>query len=414
MRSRYVILILGLIASAFGAGFWVSTYFSGRTSKEHVHDFAPTNTKERYSCPMHPSVISDHPDKCPICGMDLQKVDSEPQSKEVATKSERKILFYRHPMQPDKSSPVPAKDEMGMDFIPVYEDELEEASESQVKGRGSFTLSQERQQLIGVTTAPVAKHPLSIKIRASGKVAFDPDLYTAIEEYRQAALSFSQLQKSSYQSISEQAEQLVKSSRVKLRLMGLTDAQINRLQGQNADPMNLLLPKGSAWVYAEVYEYETAALKVGQKIEISAPSVPGKTFSGKITSISPVLNSSTRTVRVRAQIPDPDSLLRPDTFVNARIEIDLGEKLVIPSAAVLHSGEQTFAFLVIGAGRFEPSPITLGAKAGDFYELISGLNEGDLVVSSANFLIDSESRLRGAIKRAESFDAKNTTPSGAP
>ncbi len=300
-------------------------------------------------------------------------------------------------MNPDVTSPTPAKDPMGMDYIPVYADETAGGMSTNVPGRSSFFLSQDRQQLIGVTTAKVEIRSISYEIRADGKVAFDPELFTAIEEYRQAAQSRSQM---TDENLSQQSDDLLASSRTKLKLMGLGDAQIRTLGSRAANPMNLLLPKGNFWVYAEVYEYEMAGLKSGQEIEVQAPSVPGETFSGKISSISPVINPETRTVRVRAMVPDPKQLLRPDSFVNVKIKVDLGRILSVPADSVLHSGDQDFVFLVKDQGHFEPRAVTLGAKAKDLYEIKSGLAEGDTVATAANFLIDSESRLRAAVQKA--------------
>src|SRR5438477_7404062 len=138
--------------------------------------------KARYQCAMHPQIVSDEPDICPICGMRLQKVEG-PSEGEAQQKG--KIVFYRHPMRPDITSPTPAKDEMGMDYIPVYESELS-GGEGAVPGHAAFTLSPERQQLIGVKTEEVERRPLDVEIRTVGKVAYDPGLYQAFVEYREA------------------------------------------------------------------------------------------------------------------------------------------------------------------------------------------------------------------------------------
>jgi Cu(I)/Ag(I) efflux system membrane fusion protein len=271
------------------------------------------------------------------------------------------------------------------------------AANDEMDGRSGFSLTHEKQQLIGVTTAKVEVRMLSFDVRASGRVAFDPDLYTAIEEYRQAAISDSNLSKSRYGGLREQSSELIKSAKTKLRLMGLTNSQIEALV-KKSDSMDLILPQGSVWVYAEVFEYEIAGIKAGQTVEVSTPSFPGKSFSGKITSLNPTLNAQTRTVRVRAQVPDPDGVLRPDTFVNVRIKVDVGKKLAVPENSVMHSGEQDFVFVAKGQGRFEPRVVGVGYKTREYYEILNGLTEGETVVTAANFLIDSESRLRAAIQ----------------
>lgn len=308
--------------------------------------------KEIYFCPMHPSVTSDRPGRCPICGMPFEKIENHPEQHE-----KRKV--------------------------------------PEVPGRVSFTLPKERQQLIGVTKSKVIKKELKIEIRASGKVAFDPDLFTAIEEYREGLVAQKEMAKSPFREMREQADALVSASETKLKLMGLSQSQIETMAAKS--PINLLLPKGLAWIYAEVFEYEISLLKVGQSLEITAPSLPGKIFTGVISSISPVLNTPTRTFRVRGEVPNPDGMLKPDTFVNVKIGIDLGNQLAIPMSAVLHSGDKNFVFVIKGEGEFEPRAVSVGIRAGEYYEILSGLSDGETVVTSANFLIDSESRLRSAI-----------------
>jgi len=393
------IVALFLIGVVYGIQKYSSHSESGTSA---------TQKKEVYNCPMHPSVISDQPGICPVCHMDLQKVDDggvdEHSGSPSDTHKERKILFYRNPMNPSVTSKVPAKDEMGMDYVAVYDDEVSDSAVTTVDGRSSFNLSQERQQLIGVKTTTVQTRPLNFEIRATGRVAFDPELYTTIEEYKQAVQSRREMGANPYPGLKEQADELISSAKTKLRLMGLTDDQIRGLSRANA--MNLLLPKGTVWVYAEVFEYEAAGLKVGQNIEATASTISGKVFTGKIAAISPILNAPTRTIRVRAEVPDPENLLRPDTYLNVKIKIDLGTKLAVPEDAVLHSGQQTFVFIVKGQGKFEPKAVVVGKKTNNFYEVLDGLSDGDSVVVGANFLIDSESRLRSALQNMGSGEHK--------
>ena len=161
-------------------------------------------------------------------------------------------------MRADLTSPVPAKDNMGMDYIPVYSDEVSDDKSNSVEGRAGFSLSTQRQQLIGVTSAKVETKHLSNEIRASGRVAFDPELFTALEEYQQAIMARNQMSGSTYPGLQRQTNELISSARTKLRLMGLSDSQIRELSKNKSDSLNLLLPSGSVWVYAEVFENEVA------------------------------------------------------------------------------------------------------------------------------------------------------------
>lgn len=312
---------------------------------------------------------------------------------------EKKILFYRHPMQPSITSKVPSKDEMGMDYIPVYEGDDDSVNTSTVAGRASFPLSPESQQTIGVTTATVSREPMSREIRATGRVAYDPELFAAIEEYRQALLARQQLKNSSYEGFVEQSSALVKSSETRLKLLGLTDEQIRQLARGGSQAINLILPQGKVWIYAEVFEYEVTGLKPGQRIEAEAPSIPGEVFKGTISSISPVLNAPTRTIRVRAEVPDPKNLLRPDTYLNVRILTSLGEQLAVPDTSVLFSNNEAYVFVKDAGERFHPRAVKLGAKVKAYYEVKEGLEAGEVVVTGANFLLDSESRLQSVIQQ---------------
>ncbi len=403
MKTKFIYLIILVV---IGGGVYVGLKSFRPSHEGHEHGTAE-HKKALYFCPMHPNITSDKPGRCPICGMDLQKADDTESEKmptvssEEKPKKEKKLLFYRHPMNPKVTSPTPAKDEMGMDYIAVYEEDVTEGGSSDVAGRASFPLSKEKQKLIGVTSTQAVLRELSTDVRASGKVAFDPDLFTAIEEYRQALQSKDQMGKSMFKDLREDAQQLVTSSETKLKLLGLTDSQIQALADKKTDPMSLLLPKGKVWIYAEVFEYEMSGLKQGQELQAEAPALPGKTFTGTISSISPILNTPTRTFRVRGEVPDPEGVLRPDTFVNVKIKMEFGKRLAVPLDSVLHSGDNSFVFVVKDQGVFEPRMVKVGVKTQEYYEILSGVSEGETVVTGANFLVDSESRLRNALKNIQ-------------
>jgi multidrug efflux pump subunit AcrA (membrane-fusion protein) len=353
---------------------------------------------------MHPQIVSHEPGICPICRMQLTPVeDAGMHGADATTRApagavgKRAILFYRHPMRADVTSPVPAKDEMGMDYVPVYAEDVSPGGGESVKGRASFTLPIERQQLIGVTRAPVERRPLTLEIRTVGKVAYDPGLYQAVVEYREAIVARGQLAESPWPDARRGADAIVRAAHLKLRQQGLSDEQIRQMAGGGHDPIELLLPGKGVWVYAQVYEYEVELIQPGQPLVITAPSLPGRSWTAAVAAVDPILSAATRTARVRARVATPDESLRPEMFVHARIEVSLGELLAIPEEAVLYTGEHTIVFVVVGEGTFEPRAVRLGRAAAGYSEVLEGLTEGEQVVTSANFLIDSESRFRAAL-----------------
>lgn len=407
--AKRIVLVLVLLA-AVGVG---GLYALGMIQRPDPASMAGQAEKGVYQCAMHPQIVSDKPGICPICQMKLQRVD-EPASANAGetpaeSRGERKIIAYRHPMRPDVTSPVPANDEMGMAYTPVYEDEASAGATGDVPGHAPFSLSTERQQLIGVTRGKVERRALEVEIRAVGRVAYDPMLYQAVVEYREALRSKGQVARSTLAEAHDGADAIVRGARLKLRQQGLSEEQVRNLASRSADPVELLLPGESVWVYAQVYEYEAPLVSPGQAMNVTTPSYPGRRFAAKVVAIDPILDPATRTVRVRGLVASAGATLRPESFVDVTIRVPLGEKIALPREAVLDTGEHQIVFVVKGEGRFEPRSVELGRDAEGYYEVLSGLEEGDEVVTSANFLIDSESRFRSALA---SFKAP-PAPSGA-
>ncbi len=390
MNKKKWLLIIAIIVAALLLILLIFIFKGNRSS-----DYAAIESKNElgekaiYYCPMHPDFTAEKAGSCAICGMSLVK-------KEQGTprpKSAKKLLYYRNPMNPEVTSPVAMKDSMGMDYVAVYEEE--KGSE----GSG-FYISPQRQQLIGVKKEKVAKMALTRQILTVGKVAYDPDLYVAQEEYLQALKTVEATKKSVLASVSAQSNSLAEAAGKKLLLLGMSKEEIEALAKKGSSQENLYLPISSdtLWVYLTIYEYEIGLVKVGQEVLIDTAAFPGEAFQGKITALTPVLNAQTRTLRVRVEVKDPNHLLKPEMFVNAKIEIGLGEKLAVPETAVLDTGARKIVYLVKDGDNLEQREVVLGQKAQGYYEVISGLSEGDLVVTSGNFLVDSESKLKGAIK----------------
>ena len=390
MKRRAIIVSVIIVAAVLGV-FVVSRHFVTRTGIP-----ASGTAKEVYYCPMHPNYTSDRPGDCPICGMSLVKRETGPPAGEKPTKTgERKILYYRNPMNPEVTSPVPMKDQMGMDYVPVYE---QEAANSAM-----VYISPAKQQLIGVKKGKVQKRNLAGQILTVGRVAYDPALFVAQEEYLQAVRfnGTSQGGDSNYRD--EQSGQLVNAVIRKLILLGMSEEEISALRKEGKPQQNLYLPGKNdrdIWVYANIYEYEAGLVKTGGSIEVEATAYPGQSFKGTIVSVAPVLDATTRSLKVRALVENPENKLKPEMFVNVKINYGLGEKLAVPEDAVMHAGTRDIVFVAGANGHFESRVVKLGHKAEGYYEVLEGLAENEEVVTSGNFLIDSESKLNAVLNKA--------------
>lgn len=327
----------------------------------------------------------------------LQVLRAPAEAAEISTGT---ILYYRSPMNPAQTSPTPKKDEMGMDYVPVY---AEEAALGSVPGQGAVSLSEERRRQIGMTSAPVKRRDLAVVVRATGQVAYDPDLYHAITEYGEAVKARDAVKDSPYPDVHQRAAALVEASNLRLRQMGLSESQIDAIARSTQAPTNLLFgsPGGTVWVYAQVYEYEIHLVKPGQTVEIATPAYPGRKFYGTVKSLDPILSAETRALRARIEVPNPDGLLALQMYVDASIRAELGRKLALPVGALVDTGTRKIVFIDLVDGSIEPREVEVGHQAEDYYEVLSGLKEGEKVVTSANFLIDSESKLKAIAPPAE-------------
>ena len=281
MKVKTIAVVVIILTAVLGV-FIVSRLFSSRTGI-----LASGTSKEVYYCPMHPSYTSDRPGECPICGMTLVKRGAGPPvAGEKPTKSgERKILYYRSPMNPQVTSPVLMKDQMGMDYVPVYEEEPVKT------GAAGVYISPEKQQIIGVKKGSVEKRKLSGQILTVGRVAYDPALFTAQQEYLQAFKSSGTIHKEEGY-IEEQSGALIKSMKQKLLAMGMSEEEITELEKRDKPQQNLYLPSSedkNVWVYVTIYEYEAELVKTGTLIEVRAIAYPGEVFEGSVISVTPML-----------------------------------------------------------------------------------------------------------------------------
>ncbi len=373
-------------------------------------------------------------------------------------KPAKKLLYYRNPMGLPDTSPVPKKDPMGMDYLPVYEGDDEAADD------GGLKINPGKVQKLGVRTAPARLQVLDRSVRASGRVEIDesrsyavtakfegyierlyvntsgqpvgrgqplfevysPELVSAQREYALAAQGVAQLgeaggeaqgamrqlAESSLQRLknwdisAEQVKALAKSGDAKRTLTFrspvagiVTDRKA--VQGMRFMPGETLFQIAdisSVWVQADVFEQDIGAVHVGQKANIRINAYPGEVFTGRIAYVYPTLKAETRTVPVRIELPNPRGRLKPAMF--ADVDIPTGGAapvLTVPVSAVIDSGARQVVVVQLAEGRFDPRPVKLGQRGGDFVQVLEGIREGELVVTAANFLIDAESNLKAAL-----------------
>ena len=362
-----------------------------------------------FTCAMHPSIRSDKPGKCPICGMTL---------------------------------------------VPVTKEELR---------TGTITLTAERRQEIGVRTTPAEMKPVEKSLRAMGRIAYDetglaevsvkvggwiqtlyadatgmkvtrgsplftiysPELYSAQEEY----LTVLKSQAAARQGPApDRADYLVDAARNRLRLLDVSEKQLaeieahgqpikdlpflspvtgyviekNVVAGASVEPKALLFRIADldrVWIEAEFYSAELELVKTGAAASVTFPYLPGQQVAGKVSYIYPYLDASSRTGRVRIELKNPGLELKPDMYANVTVYVDLGNRLVVPKTAILPAGDRQFVFLDLGEGRLRPQRVETGVETGDDIEIVSGLKAGDSIVVSGNFLIGAESRLKTALEQ---------------
>ncbi len=401
--------------------FLISNFSFFIPSSFAQHEAHQKQEKPVYYCPMHPSYTSDKPGDCPICNMKLvlkeelrekAKEDSLLTAKGELSQAKEKDLqevcvehnctmegcpmHVRVNIKPGERLICPVCGEV----ISTTGGKVVEIGKAQVRPLRPVMVSAKKQQLIGVQTEEVKRMPLSKTIRAAGRIAYDPELAIAQEEFIQALRNEENLKGSA---LTERAGSLTEASRRKLKLLGMSEEQVNILKDKKSAQTSLTLPeKGeNVWAYLSVYEYEIGLIKTGLLVEIEAVAYPGEIFKGEVLAINPVLDAVSRTNTVRVEIKEAVDKLKPEMFVNAQIQVDLGIKIALRDSAVIDTGLRKIVYLSLEDDTLEAREVRLGQKVEDYYEVIEGLEEGDIVVTSGNFLIDSESKLKSALEGAQ-------------
>ncbi|MGE5284621.1 MAG: efflux RND transporter periplasmic adaptor subunit [Actinomycetota bacterium] len=476
-------ILLVLVAAAIGgagAWYWLAKGPGNARPAAEKRGAAETK-KQQYTCAMHPFVVSDKPGNCPICGMTLVPIrsDSAAATGPVGEKKERKVKYWVAPMDPSYRSDKPGKSPMGMDLVPVYEDNGGE--------EGTVRVDPNTIQSIGVRTVPVTTGELKKTIRTVGRIAYDesritsvnskvngwieklyvditgqevrkgqplidiysPDLVSAQQEYLIARGHIEKVKDSPFPDVVKSAQEMLASARKRLDYWDINDAQIGKLErtGEVRKTLTLYSPfhgvvvsksalEGGRvmmgmelfriadisriWVQADVYEYELPWVKPGTPATVTLDYLPGRAFHGKVSYVYPYLDGKTRTATARIELVNPGIALKPDMFAHVELAPRVaGKTVLIPSDAVIRSGIRNVVFIDKGEGRFQPREVSLGLEGEEgTVQVLSGLSGGERIVVSAQFLLDSESNLKEALKKfqggAAGGPAGPATPSSAP
>ena len=415
-----------------------------------------------WTCGMHPQVVEEQPGQCPICGMDLVPLHNE-NTAAAASQGERKILFYRSPMDPNLTSPVPRKDEMGMEYVPVYSDEAESAA----KQGATVTIDPAVVQNMNVTTEMVSRRDVTRQIRTVGYLDYDQERMVSIttkyagfiekvyvnyvgepveagqplfeiyspelvqtQQELLSVLRYARQMAGTDEETRRRADSLLESAHERLRYWDITKEQIAELErtnkvirtlkvfapssgvvmkrmpgleGMAARPGMELLHIANLrnlWLTVEVFEDQLPWVNVGSQASVTLTYFPGKSITGKVRFIEPEVSEKSRSVRLTLDVPNRDSRLRVGMYATVIFEpVAARNALTVPSHAILRTGTRNVAIVALGEGRFAPREVKLGPQGNGFVQVVEGLEDGDEIVTSAQFLIDSESNLREAIQK---------------
>lgn len=449
MKSGIVTLILNVLILAGPA--WIA----GCNRADHGH-----SDGMKFHCPMHPTVVQDKKGSCPICGMDLVPIKGDEPSVKAAAPAEDdtiaqvKVGHFYCPMAAEHVQEEPGKCPLcGMKLVEKKPQAT--ASAAPVPGLTTVAITAETRQRMGLKLGTVEKRALTGAVRTSARIVvnetrqhrvttkiegwvdklfvattgeaikkgdplltlYSPDLVSAQAEYLIAVAGVK----------THGGDSLLAASRRRFELWDISDEQIDRLEksgkaekyltlyapasgwvtermvlaGQKimpGEPLMVISDLTEIWADADIYQSDLPHVKVGIPVEVTLPYWPGQVFTGKVSFISPTLNPLTRTLNARLEIHNPDLLLKPEMYATATLKLEHGEKLAVPTTAVLFTGTRNVAFRDVGDGHLAPAELKLGARSGDYYEVLEGLSEGDKVVVSANFLVDSESSMKAAVE----------------
>jgi len=476
VKRGHPFLVLLLLAVAVGEAVYIFRAPLIARFKPAATSPVPAERRVLYwQDPMHPQYTSDKPGKAPDCGMDLVPVYADQQAK-PAPQAERKVLYWTDAMNPGSKYDKPGKAPDGMDLVPVYEESpvpqqeapkgaLRITPEKQQLIGVQYGVVEAR--VVSKTIRAVAQltydetRITKVHSRIAGWIervyvdftgqlvkagqplltVYSPDLVATQDEYLLALRARDNLGDSHFRDVADGANSLLEAARKRLELWDISDQQIAEVEktrkpvtaltlyspvsgfvtARNSYGKQRITPEtelyaiadlSTVWAIADFYEYEARDVQLGQEVALAVSAFPGRSFRGKVTYIYPQLDNSTRTLRARVELPNPDFILKPDMYATAELKIDYGRRLCIPQEAVLDSGTEQVVFVALEGGYFESRKVQLGDRVDNQVIVLGGLKTGEKIVTSGNFLIDSESTLKSALSGMGMPGMDHSKPSG--
>ncbi|MEW6027002.1 MAG: efflux RND transporter periplasmic adaptor subunit [Planctomycetota bacterium] len=411
----YAILIIIILGILVGGGIMLL-----KKDSHQGHDSSVASDsakKQMYHCPMHPTYISDKPGDCPICNMKLVPMKESAQESSSRMEGQATVTITSHQEQ----------------LIGVRKEKVGSRSMTRtIRAVGTIVYNAQKMYHINTKIAGWVDKmdccALAGKFIEAGTRLFSiysPELVVAQQEYLSALEMLKKAEEAKSPEMIKNAGQLVEATRQKLVFWDISEDQIDQVAedgkpsrtlwittpgagfivgdelhlGQYITPGEMIYKvadTSNIWVEAEIYEYELLYIDVGDDVEIEVSAYPADKFMGKIKYIYPFVNPTTRTIKVRIEMDNPDYKLKADMYANVLLKKEVGEKLAVPVEAVMDSGNRRIVFVDKSNGVFEPREVKLGGKFDQYYEVVEGLSKDETVVTSGNFLIDSESKLKSA------------------
>jgi Cu(I)/Ag(I) efflux system membrane fusion protein len=415
---KRVVIVVGL-AAALLAGLALGYRF-GRAGRGPVAAAASPRSA-LYHCPMHPQIVSDKPGQCPICQMTLVKNTDEP------------VASVGAPVEGLAAIGLSTRKRQLLGARTVRA-EVEPFMKT-VRAVGQIAIDERRTQHVHTKIQGWIEHlhagAVGETVRRGDPLLtiYSPELLASQREYLVALDQLARVAASGTE-VTADAEHLVEAATRRLSLQDMTEAQIAELaktreaqkvvtlyspvsgtitarnvsHGERIESATSLLDIADlerVWVLADVYESELAFVRQGQEAVISLSYLPERAYTGRVFLVSPLVDSTTRTVKVRVELDNRDLELRPGMFASVELRADLGKRLGVPKDAVLRSGTRNIVFVSPTEGSYEPREVELGLELPDRWEIRKGLAEGDNVLASANFFLDAESKLKSALESAK-------------